>query len=394
MTMTQLAPMPTHPAVTVGSAEDLRVAASRIGDARVTVAHDYVTQRGGAERVTLALLQAFPAARLMTSVYQPGGSFQAFRGHDVTTSWLQRIPGVNRDPRLALPLLPRVWKNMAVGDDTDVVVASSTGFAHSVRTRARKVVYCHNPPRWLYQRDNYLLGQPRGVRAGLAALSPYLHREDQRAAASADRYLANSTSVAQRIKTAYGIDAPVVFPPVMVDRYAEREPVAGVDPGFYLLVARGRGYKNSQVACHAVQSLPGARLVVVGGLPQRSDGRQWCSRITGVQDISDASLRWLYANCRGLIAPSFEDFGLTPVEAAAFGKPTIALRAGGYLDTVRGGLTGVFADDLSADSFAAAIERSQRHQFNADYLMAHARSFGLERFVFQMHQHVADVLDQ
>lgn len=382
------APTSGSPAV----ADDLRVEPVRIDSARVTVAHDYVTQRGGAERVTLALLRAFPGAQLVTSVYQPAGSFEDFAGYDVRTSWLQRVPMLSRDPRLALPLLPQAWKSMSVSAGTDVVVASSTGFAHNIRTHARKIVYCHNPPRWLYQRDDYLIGQPRSVRAGLAALSPYLRREDQRAAISADRYLSNSTSVARRIEAAYGIEAPVVFPPVMMDRFGEKQPVEGLEPGYYLLIARGRGYKNAAVACEAIEAIPGIRLVVVGAIPRPPDGRRWSSRITGLTGVSDATMRWLYANCRSLLAPSFEDFGLTPIEAAVFGKPTVALKAGGYLDTVQASVTGVFAAELTTESFAAAIERAQRQQFSADTLMAHARTFGIERFIHQIHEHVADVL--
>jgi len=361
-------------------------------DIRVTVAHDYLTQRGGAERVTLALLQTFPQAPLLTSVYLPDETFPEFRAADVRTSWLQRSPVLVRDVRRALPVLPKAWSTLRA-EDCDVVVASSTGFAHGVDAgRARKIVYCHNPPRWLYQRDDYEIGLPALQRSGLAALRPYLHRQDKQFAASADRYIANSTSVAARIKQVYGIDAAVVFPPVMVDTDSERQPVPGVEPGFFLTVSRRRGYKNSEIACEAVKAIPGARLVVVGGLPERVDGDDWGPGIVGVEDVSDAQLRWLYANCAALIAPSYEDFGLTPIEAAAFGKPTVALGAGGYLDTVVAGVTGVFASEPTPGSFASAIEAFQRRSWNPRTLREHSRLFSLERFIAQMRHHVLDVL--
>jgi glycosyltransferase involved in cell wall biosynthesis len=168
--------------------------------------------------------------------------------------------------------------------------------------------------------------------------------------------------------------------------------VFGIEPGYYLTVSRPRGYKNTAVACQAVQSVPGARLVVVGGLPPHPAGGQWSEAITGLSCVNDATLRWLYANCEALIAPAFEDFGLTPVEAAVFGKPTVALRAGGYLDTVAEDVTGVFATFACPDEFAAAIERLQRRRFNPSVLRAHGSLFGLDRFVGQMRHQVADVL--
>src|SRR4051812_17900219 len=123
---------------------------------RAVIAHDYVSQRGGAERVTLALLRAFPGAPLVTSVYEPEQTFPEFQAHDIRTSSLQRIGAFRRDPRLALPLLARTWVRTVI-DSADVVVASSSGWAHGVTTApgVRKIVYCHNPARWLYQTNEY-----------------------------------------------------------------------------------------------------------------------------------------------------------------------------------------------------------------------------------------------
>jgi glycosyltransferase involved in cell wall biosynthesis len=362
---------------------------------RVVVAHDYFTQRGGAERVALALYREFARdTTLVTSVVQPQGTFPEVARLPVRTSWLQRLKWAVRDPRLALPLLPAAWSSLQVpADEADVVIASSTGFAHGVRAAVPKVVYCHNPPRWLYQPEDYLLGQPLVVRLVLALLRPYLRRWDQQAARSADRYLANSTAVSQRIKAAYGIDAAVVHPPVAIDVAGPRTPVASAgDAGFLLLVARPRGYKNTVVACSAVAALPDERLVVVGGLPPAPAGSSWPSRLVGVTDVSDEQLRWLYAHCRALVAPSYEDFGLTPVEAAAFGKPTVALRAGGYLDTVVEGVTGVFADDVTVDCFVQAMRRVAEVDWDAEAIAAHAERFSPERFAAEVRRHLAEVL--
>ena len=137
---------------------------------RVAVAHDYFTQRGGAERVALALHDGFAHGPLVTSVVRPETTFAELGRRSTRTSWLQRLRIAGRDPRLVLPLLPTAWSGLRVTkSDADVVVTSSTGFAHGVRSDVPKIVYCHNPPRWLYQTDDYLLGQPWAVRTLLRA---------------------------------------------------------------------------------------------------------------------------------------------------------------------------------------------------------------------------------
>ena len=356
---------------------------------RVVVAHDYFTQRGGAERVALALRAGLGTGPIVTSVTNADTTFADLARYGARVSWLQRLPMARRDPRVVLPLLPSAWSSLHVdAGDADVVVASSTGFAHGVSTDVPKVVYCHNPPRWLYQPEDYLLDQPRAVRAALAALAPYLRGWDQRAAQSASRYLANSTATAERIRSSYGIDATVVHPPVAIDADGEQESLPGLEDGFLLLVSRPRGYKNTAVACEAVRARGDERLVVVGELPPAPAGG-WGPGIISVSGISDAQLRWLYAHCRALVAPSYEDFGLTPVEAAAFGKPTVALRAGGYLDTVVEDVTGVYADAVTAESFDDAIKRLDATMLDAAAIRRHAERFSLPRFLGEVTEHIA-----
>jgi glycosyltransferase involved in cell wall biosynthesis len=358
------------------------------GGPKVVIAHDYLTQCGGAERVVLSMLEAFPDAPVVTSLYDAGGTFPQFRGHDIRTSPLQRIGAFRRDPRRALALLPRVWSQTVI-DDADIVVCSSTGFAHGVSSPVPKIVYCHNPARWLHQPEDYLPDQIGPVRLAVRALDRYLRNWDQQAAQSATRYLANSTVVAQRIQATYGLHADVVHPPASLDPSITPYRPARVEPGFLLTIARARGYKNTILACQAVQATPGARLIVVGApLPERPGGGLWSPRIVGLNHVDDAGLAWLYANCRALIAPAFEDFGLTPVEAATFGKPTLGLRAGGYLDTVMHGRTGLLVSSPTVTAFAAGIERLNRIRFDASDIMRHADRFSVQRFVAALRHQV------
>jgi glycosyltransferase involved in cell wall biosynthesis len=352
------------------------------------VAHDYLTQRGGAERVALALLAAFPKAPLVTSVYSPDRTFPGFRDHYVKTSVLQHLAPFRADPRFALPVLAPTWSHLQP-PEAEVFVTSSSGWAHGLEATpgARKVVYCHNPARWLYQPTDYL-GESRVRKALLGCVRRPLVTWDRAAAGSADRYLANSTSVAARIRAVYGIDAEVLPPPVSVDVDGPQEPVVGIEPGFLLTVARGRGYKNTHVIAEAVRAMRDERLVVVGGAEaQPGDSGD---RVQHVGVVSDAQLRWLYANARALVSVSHEDFGLTPIEANAFGTPAVLLREGGFLDTLAEGVSGVFVEAPTP----AAVVDAVRSLPDLDPAMVrkHADTFSPASFRARLHDIVRDVV--
>ncbi|RZS87416.1 glycosyltransferase involved in cell wall biosynthesis [Motilibacter rhizosphaerae] len=356
---------------------------------KVVVAHDYVSQRGGAERVALTLLRTFPGAPLVTSVYDAEQTFPGFRAHEVRTSPLQAVPAFRRDPRLALPLLAPVWSRTRVTRaDADVVVASSSGWAHGLATDpgVGLVVYCHNPARWLYQSDEYFAGRRVGAKA-ISTFGSALRRWDGSHARRATRYLANSSSVARRIRDAYGIEAEVLPPPVSVDTAGPMDPVPGLEPGFLLTVARGRGYKNTSVVEEAVAGLPGERLVVVGSAT--ADEPAASSAVVRLGRVSDARLRWLYANARALVSVSFEDFGLTPLEANAFGTPAVLLRAGGFLDTLAEGVSGVFVDAPEVGAVRSAVRSLP--DLDADRIRLHAATYSEAAFRARLHEVVEDV---
>ena len=348
------------------------------------VAHDYLTQRGGAERVALALLSAFPGAPMVTSVYDSTRTFPGYGGHRVRTSALQQIPLFRRDPRFALPLLASTWGRTIVSS-ADVVVASSSGWAHGVVTTpgVRKIVYCHNPARWLYQPDDYVNGSRQG-KAVMAVLRKRLIEWDLRAAQSADRYLVNSSVVRDRVRRVYGINAEVLSPPVSVDVHAERQAVPGIKPGFFLTVARGRAYKNTDTVAEAIAGLSGHRLVVVGG-----DRRSTSGQTTHLGVVTDAELRWLYAHARALVSVSHEDFGLTPIEANAFGTPALLLRSGGFLDTLREGVSGAYIDEPTAGAVRSAVRVMD--EFDPAAVTAHATTYSIESFVSRLHAIVDEV---
>jgi glycosyltransferase involved in cell wall biosynthesis len=363
---------------------------------RVAIVHDYLTQRGGAERVVLALAAAFPGAPVYTSFYLPDATYPDFADLEVHTLPLNRIGLLRDHHRLGLPVLAPAFSRLRV--TADVVICSSTGWAHGAHVTGRCVVYCHSPARWLWAKDQYLPpGSSIAKLASLALLERPLRNWDVRAARRADRYLVNSSLIRDRVKHAYGIDAEVVPPPftLAVDG-PQLEPSTGPDraalePGFFLCVSRLLSYKNVRQVVEAFAMLPDRQLVVVGSGPDEAEVREVAGAntfFTGT--VGDTELAWLYANAAGLVAAAYEDFGITPLEAAAFGVPVAALRWGGYLDTVRDGETGVFFDRPEAGSIRDAVVRLLGRSWDRAALLAHAATFSEERFARRMREVVTE----
>ena len=200
----------------------------------VAIVHDYLTQRGGAERVVLAMHRVFPAAPIYTSLYEPDLTFPEFRDVDVRPSYLNHVPFLRRHHRLALPLLAHAFSKIEI--DEKIVLCSSSGWAHGIHTTGTKLVYCHCPARWLYKSADYFRksqdarnerGHPASPLDGihssfvfgnsLRAVSPILRRWDRRAAASASAYYTNSSAVSDEISSVYGIQPLIIPPPPLCD---------------------------------------------------------------------------------------------------------------------------------------------------------------------------------
>jgi len=358
----------------------------------VALAHDYLSQRGGAERVVLSLARAFPGSPIYTSFYDPEGTFPEFEGADVRTLLLDRIGPLRRRHRLALPLLAPSFSRLEI--EAAVAVCSSSGWAHGAHVTGRKIVYCHAPARWLYQRRRYLSESGAAVRGAMEVLRRPLKRWDKAAARTASRYLANSSWIAEQVQRVYGIEAEVLHPPISFDAAGAQQPVPGVEPGFVLCVSRLLPYKNLEPVVRAFERLPGERLVVVGDGPDEARLRGLAgSNVHFAGVVADEELRWLYASSRAYVTASYEDFGLTPLEAASFGKPTAALRYGGFLDTILEGETGVYFDAPRSEDVFEALRGLLAERWDAGAIAAHVESFSEARFTLRIRQIVAEELE-
>jgi glycosyltransferase involved in cell wall biosynthesis len=346
----------------------------------VAIAHDYLTQRGGAERVVLALAKAFPGAPIHTTVYEPNGTFPELCDLEIHTTPLQRIGPLRRNPRPALPLLAPAVSRHTI--DADVTICSTSGWAHGFACTGRKVAFVHNTARWLYQRDEYLANLPRSYGAALAPFAPALRRWDRRAAATIDTAVANSAVTKQRVAERWGRDAAVLHPPPGLSPEGRQDPVPGIEPGFYLTVARLLPYKRLDVVLDAVAGLPGARLVVVGDGPDRARlGSRATRDVSFHPTVSDPELRWLYAHATALVTAAQEDFGLTALEAMAFGVPVAAPDEGGFRETVEHGTTGLLYEEATASCLRAALVELSVSAPDPAALRARAADFSEQAFI-------------
>lgn len=354
-------------------------ATKRSSSLSVAIVHDYLTQMGGAERLVLTMCKAFPEAPVYTSVYEPLRTFPEFRQIDVRPMpWLNSLSMLRKNHRIGLPIYGPAFRRLTV--EADLTLCSSSGWAHLVNTSGTKVVYCYTPARWLYQSATYTSQLSPAVRVGMRLLAPALCRADRVGARTADLYITSSTAVQRRIYDVYGRKSRVIAPPPAVSVEGPRQPLK-MEPGYLLTVSRLLPYKNVELVI-AAAARAGRRLVVVGAGPDRAR----LERVAGAHcqflgSVSDSVLRWLYENCAAVVAMSYEDYGLVPVEANSFGRPVVALRWGGFLDTVVDEKTGIFCEELTIESLVAALSRCAHHGWDTAVLQDHAERFSEAAFV-------------
>jgi glycosyltransferase involved in cell wall biosynthesis len=341
----------------------------------LALAHDYLTQRGGAERVVAAWIQFAPTAPLFTNLYEPTTTFDAFRTSDVRVGRLNQISYFRRHHRSALPFLASATN--AIDITADITLASSSGWAHGVRTADYLAVYCHAPARWLYQTDRYLRRDGLGPLAQASRLwFNHLRQWDQAAQRRADLYIVNSSATQSLVREIYGREAPIVAPPVDIPTAV---PV-GDDRGDVLVVARLLAYKNVDFALEVARAMPDFRFRIVGDGPLRETLHSLApSNVTFLGAVSDEELWREYAGTKVHLALSYEDFGITPLEAAAAGKPTVARRSGGYIDTITP-ITGILIDEseLAVPTVAEALRRAFETSWDEQQLREQAQRFSRE----------------
>ncbi len=333
---------------------------------RVALVHDDLVQWGGAERVLLGLCEIYPDAPIFTSFYDRNNkSLSQLGQRKVITSFLQKIPGWRSMYKLLLPFYPIAFEQFNF-NGYDLVISNTTRFAKSIITKPETVhiCYCHTPPRFLWHfsgEGNFGLGE---------VLMSKLRLYDQVSAQRVDHFIAGSDNARKRIKKIYRVDSKIVYPFVDLERFKN---IDTFDGGYFVVVGRQNKYKRFDLAKEACKR-QGFELKIIDG------------------SFSDEAVISVLAGCRALIIPGEEDFGISSLEAQALGKPVIAYRGGGALETVIEGKTGIFFNPASVESLSKTLLLFNPDNFESANCRENARGFSKENFIKNFKQTVASLL--
>lgn len=354
---------------------------------RVALVHDYLTHFGGAERVLAALMELFPNAPVYTLVHDSLNNSISVPASRLRTSFLQRLPGAARAHRYwPLALMPLAVEQFNF-HDFDVVISTSHSFSKGiiVGPNTLHISYCFTPTRYAWD-DSHKYIREFSRSATFQRIAPfalsYIRLWDYYASQRPDTYVTISRYVARRIKKYYHRTARVVAPPVHIKRFA----VSGDHDGYYLVVSRLVPYKRVDIAVRACEKL-GRKLLVVGSGPEETALRELAGPSTEFLGfVSDEDLPRLYAGARALLFPQEEDFGITPLEAAASGKPTVALRAGGAQETIVEGTTGILINNQTPKAMMEGIIEAEHIRWDPLAIRAHANAYDRSTFLRAMEE--------
>ncbi|NJP04289.1 MAG: glycosyltransferase family 4 protein [Chloroflexaceae bacterium] len=359
---------------------------------RVALIHDYLNQYGGAERVLEALHALYPHAPVYTSFYDPEAMPAAYRSWDIRCSFMQHLPAWKKYFRQYFLLYPGAFESFDLSG-YDLIISSSSAYAKGIIAppQALHICYCHTPMRFAWRTGDYVERESiRGMQAAVLPLMlTYLRMWDALSAARVDAFVCNSHEVAGRITRYYQRQATVIPPPVDLPPF---EPVPAED--FYLAGGRLIPYKRLELAVTAFSKL-GLPLKVFGdGRDRPALERLAAPNIEFLGWIDEAQRKDLFAQCRAFLFPGAEDFGITPLEAMAAGRPVIAYAAGGALETVIEGVTGRFFHQQSAAALAAAVAIARHDTYDPAVIRQHAERFAQPVFLQKMQAFITDAWQQ
>ncbi|MCU0550645.1 MAG: glycosyltransferase [Leptolyngbya sp. Prado105] len=348
---------------------------------KVALVHDYLTQKGGAERVFEMLCKRYPDADIFTSLYEPEASID-FGDREVFTTYLQKIPQASRYFKLLAPLYYSAFRALDLRE-YDLIISSTTSFAKGVRKRpdAKHICFCHNITRFLWDTKTYLR-EYTAYRRFLPVIEQIfraMRKTDLTYAQEPDLYIANSRTVARRIEQVYNKPAQVINCPIDTQQFA----FSNQKEDFYLASARLISYKRLDVVVEAFNWL-GWNLLITGDGPERDTLEARAMRnVQFLGHVSDAERKRLLSKSRSVIVMALEDYGLVPVEANASGTPVIAYGEGGVLDTQIPGITGVFFNSQTPHALYRALLQARSIEWNYQNIREHAMSRFSEDVFFQ-----------
>jgi len=354
---------------------------SKFEDLKIAIVADWLTSRGGAEKVVITLADLFPNADIFTSVFDDK-LFPELAGRTIFTSFLQKM-FLGKKHQLWPHLRPRAFEQLDL-DNYDIVISSASAEAKGVITKPETlhVCYCHTPTRYYWSHYHYYVNNPEyGVFNPLIKflMPKIIHKLrlwDRLAADRVDVFIANSKTTSLRIQKYYEAKSNVIYPPVEANKFG----ISRELDDYYLIVGRQTGYKRTDIAIEAFNHL-GLPLKIIGAGPAL---RKWMLKarknIEFLGRVSDKDVQRYMSCCQALIFPQEEDAGIVPLEVMASGRPVIAYRAGGATETVKDGITGVFFDRQTPQSLIKAVKKFRNINWKSHIIREHALKFDASVF--------------
>ena len=360
---------------------------------KVALVHDYLIQYGGAEKTLEALCEIFPNAPIYTLLYNPKLVSERFPNRKIHSSFLQKIPFIRKHHRSFLTLMPFAIEQFDFSK-YDLVISDSASFAKGIITNpsTKHICYCHTPTRYLWDDCHRYLSDFR-LPILVKKMAPYflsrLRVWDYYAADRPDFFIASSEFIKRRIQKYYRKDSVVAYPPVSIDEFY----ISNGAKDYFLMVGRLLPYKKFDFAIK-VFSESGLPLKIIGEGPEKKRLKKLAGKnIEFLGFLGDESLKKYYAECKALIFPQEEDFGIVPLEAMASGRPIIAYKAGGALETVIEGKTGIFFDRQEKQSLLGAIASFEKIDWNSLEIREHAKRFDKEVFKREIANIISNIMN-
>lgn len=342
---------------------------------RIALVHEYLNQFGGAERVLQVLCTMFPDAPIYTLFYDPKATGRVFEGRDIRTSFLQKAPYINRYHHFFPLFMPLAIERFDFSD-FDVVLSISASFAKGIITKpyTRHICYCLTPPRFLWDDSQKFIeyfNYPRPIKLVLPPLVTYLRLWDKEASFRVDEFWSISGFVKERIGKYYGRDSKLIYSPVNVSKFF----IADETDNYYFMAGRLVSYKRFDLAIEVFNEL-GWPLKIAGIGPEMKKLEAIAhGNVEFLGLVSDEKLADLYSHAQAFIFPQEEDFGITPLESMASGRPVVAYRGGGAIETIVENKTGIFFNEQTVDSLRSALFRFKNIQFNSADCREQAKKF-------------------
>lgn len=349
---------------------------------KVAIVHDWLTIYGGAESIIRILHDLFPDAPIYTTVYNRKNMPEDFEKMDIRSSFIQKLPFAKKKYTSYLPFMPYAFEQFDLSE-YDLVISSNTSCSKGVLTGpdTLHICYCNTPMRYGWDFYHEYKQKKNPVSKFLVAwMMKGIRQWDRLSADRVDVFIANSNNVARRIKKHYRRNSAVIYPPVRTHLFQKSD----VQEDFYLVVSRLVPYKRIDLVVQAFNELKLPLKVIGNGSEYKKIAALAGPTVELLGRLEDDAVLDYMGRCKAFLFPGEEDFGITPIEAQACGKPVIAYGKGGALETVLENQTGVFFYEQSVASVAGAVKTFEKIEFNADVIRKHSEKFSEERFVNEL----------